>query len=251
MTSEQMTKTDSAASPRRGKASGLDTSAAPALPFEKYFTLSASVQQRPVGEIEGGYRVDFDYGNPTGTSAITGISSTPVLTKRLLPATADDKAVGRGTAGEDLANAQIKSGGDWVFVSDEGFVDFDTKITVELRNVRTSCLLGLRFVGRADLRDSRRKDNSAIFTGDEGADQVIARWKGFDEGTYIPLVLGVTIDVPVSGTNDQQTKIYEEVRVVGHSLLLGIGKIVFGKDNKVVNVTLDVGKATPPHHAHV
>lgn len=215
------------------------------LKFENYFTLSVSVSQRTVGEIEGGYRVDFDYASPTGGPAITGVQAgVPVLTKTPKPMNIDGAPIARKSAGQDLQDALIASGSDWVFVSDEGFVDLDSKITLTLQNLSTACLLGLQLVGRADLRDSKDKHDNPIFKGDETAEQVVTTWRqGFGEGSYIPLILGVTIDVPVSGTNKKQTAIYEECHALGHSILVGAGKAIFDKNSQIANVSLVVGKA--------
>jgi len=220
------------------------------LAFDHYFTLAAGVSQRTVGEIEGGFRVDFDYGNPAdAAAAITAVSNTAVLTKRLAPVDAVSVAIPRPSAGQNLVNAQIASGSDWVFVSNDGFVDLDSNITIALKDLPTQCLLGIQLAGRADLRDSRQENGDPVFRGDETSQQVIGRWRqGFGENSYIPLVLSVTIDVPVSGTNAAQTKIYQECAVLGRSLLLGIGRATLNKNSDIAKVTLVIGKVTSKNH---
>jgi hypothetical protein len=222
------------------------------LTFDEYFTLSARVTQRTVGEIEGGYRVDFSYSSPEGTggAAITGVSESSVLVKSLPSRKVAGADVRRPSAGQDIADASIASGSDWVFVSNDGFVDLDSKITVSLQNVATPCLLSLHLVGRADLRDCRHKNGDAIFAkGTESAQDVVAKWReGFGEGRYVPLVLAVTFDVPIYGTSSRQTEIYEECRVLGHSLLAGVGQATFNANSDIRGVKLVVGKVSAGTH---
>jgi hypothetical protein len=220
--------------------------------FDEYFTLLARVTERTVGEIEGGYRVDFSYSSPEGTggAAITTVSNSPALVKALPSRKTAGADAPRFSAGQNIANASIASGSDWVFVSNDGFVDLDSKITVSLQNVATPCLLERHLVGRADLRDSRDRNGGRIFTaGTESAEDVVAKWReGFGEGSYLPLVLAVTFDVPIYGTNPKQTAIYEECGVLGYSLLAGVGRATFDAHSAIGGVALVVGKVSVRDH---
>ena len=182
------------------------------LPIKYLYTLTAHIKQTHIGDIEGGYRVDFDY-VPNGGS----------------PPGADQ-------------TLSVISGSDRVFVSDDGFVDFQTRITVSLPDAKGVYLGGVA-IGRADLRDCCDSADKTLFKDADTNDTVVGRWKsGLGAGSYLPLLLGVTFDIPTQGSDPTLDPAYDKVRKagIGRRLLVGVGFIICGNSDE--SVVLHIGK---------
>src|SRR5579871_5294408 len=209
-----------------------------------YFTLDVSITQDDVGAIEGGFRVDFSYTNagqavaqiPPGPARKGAAGKEGAAKKR------EDKVP---SFSEHIIGASLSSGSDWVFVSDEGFVDFDSTITLALKPDRFGCLLGARLMGRADLRDCLDGEaDKPVFAEGTPAPDILKKWSEGLDGAVLPLTLAVTIDVPAEGLDDDQTRVYRACQALGGTLLVGVGQATFsGKPNGAVeSICLTVGK---------
>jgi len=201
-----------------------------------FFTLTTSTQQRPVGEMQGGYRVDFDYWRDKGALSCLPGSMLPLEIRPL------------------VESARIVSGSDWAFVSELGIVDFDSRVTARLGGDKPEdqCLLAGRFRGRADLAKARSATGTPIFPDPVDRSTVVNRWKaGLPEKTYIPLVLAVTFEVPLEDFDKSQTNLYDQIRVLGESLLIGSGSAELrgGPYGGVGEIKLDLFSVEPTEGA--
>jgi hypothetical protein len=179
---------------------------------ERLFDLDARVTETSVVDFEGGYRVDFDY-QPSSVQTNAGA-------------------------------LDLVSGSDRVFLSADGYVEFDSRITLSLQK---NCYLGGRFLGRADLRDCRRADGSPRFDPKSSGDAVVSGWKeGLGKDSYLPLLMAVTFDVPTQAIDPSYDGVYDKWRKlgIGRRLLIGTGRIRFG-EKKAEGVTLAINKVTP------
>jgi len=81
---------------------------------------------------------------------------------------------------------------------------------------------------------------------------VVNRWKaGLPEKTYIPLVLAVTFEVPLEDFDKSQTNLYDQIRVLGESLLIGSGSAELrgGPYGGVGEIKLDLFSVEPTEGA--
>jgi len=170
----------------------------PALSFE------ASVSQTFVGDVTGGYRIDLHFED--GARDVDNVGG-PWSTRLL-------------------------SGNDWVAVTSEGVMDFDTRFTIEFNEKREGksgvhVPISARLRGRASIRDARRKDHSRFFREGESDSTVIHAWRGGIHDAYLPLRLTVTFDVPREGFTLEETELYRVLQSFGRYLYIGCGKAYF------------------------
>jgi hypothetical protein len=169
------------------------------------FEFNVAVSQKFVGEVPGGFRIDLSYD--------------PI------------------TDNPDLRLPKILSGNDWVSVSDEGLIDFDSRITIEFakpiakggENVVVRVPVSARLRGRVSARDTKKRDGTLWFAENASASVVKSGWvQGFKDA-YLPLTLTVLFDIPRQGFSPEETSLYDELRasVLGRGLFLGQGKAEF------------------------
>jgi hypothetical protein len=224
------------------------------LSVEPYFTLVASITQDDVGPIEGGFRVDFSY--QYAGEAVDKVERAPRgrvaarkkgAGKKAEAPEAKERHKGPPFS-ERVIGASLSSGSDWVFVSDEAFIDFDSTITLALKPEGSGCLIGARLTGRADLRDCLNgKTDERIFELGVRSETILEEWQRGLEDAVLPLTLAVTIDIPTKGLNPVQDEIYAECLPLGASLLVGVGKAIFSGDpnGAVEKIELTIGKPSP------
>jgi hypothetical protein len=206
------------------------------LPATHCLTFEANVAQTFVGETPGGFRVDFYYSKKSPITVPQGATLTQALRAR-------------------LTNSYIKSGSDWATISSQGVIDFDSRITVALGD--DQLLIAGKLRGRAQLRDTMKSTqpsgsggghDKCIFLPDAKEADVLARWRsGFGEGTYLPLVLSASFDVPVEGYKEEHKEAYEEARPLANSLFIGTGRAFFGEGQygNVQSIKLDLYLVKP------
>lgn len=178
-------------------------------------TITATVDQRFVGEVPGGYRVDLKYLSTEAPIAVTASVPEPLRTL--------------------LNGGKLLSGNDWVTVSDTGVIDFDSRITIALSKAVqpdrvVTVPVSARLRGRASLRNATRQDGDPIFKDNLPSEEILARWqRGFEEKDYLPLMLAVGFEIPRKGFSAEETQIYDELRFggLGETLLVGSGRAVF------------------------
>lgn len=202
-----------------------------------YFSLFATIDQQLVGQIPGGYRVDLSYSAPNPSVSVRPESGLAAAIQAYLQ-----------------KKALLLSGTDWLLVSEDAIVDFDSRITLKLDTSgeapppRGDCVIGGRLRGRANLHDCRTIDGVALFKAEDSQNTVLESWKtGFDDNSYLPLVLAVSFDVPIEGFDPIETKVYETCRPLGRSLMLGVGKAIFKKQSNgaVSRIELDLYNLEP------
>jgi len=171
-----------------------------------FFHFEVAVTQSFVGPVPGGYRVDLRYEAQPPPGA-------PLLLAGL------------------KASARVLSGCDWLSISDDGVIDFDSRITFEVsedaKNTRVP--ISGRFRGRADLRDSKHSDGTARFGEHEAPGTVLGAWLKGKAGATLPLALAVQFDVPTEGFSATETALYKALREssFGRHLLIGRGKAYY------------------------
>jgi len=225
------------------------TSPAPAVltaPAKHCFKLSAQIQQQFVGEIPGGYRIDLYYSESDAINVDVSSGLTDDVKKH-------------------LQGAVVQSGNDWVSVNDEGVVDFDSRITLKLGpgpkddikappsrvasqdDPEASRLIAGRIRGRATLRQCRDENGNRLFEKKAPTDVFRAWVGGLENGSYLPLVLAVTFDVPRWGFDEEQTEVYRQCRDLGASLFLATGKARFRQApyGAVDSIDLDLFEIEP------
>jgi hypothetical protein len=197
------------------------------------FSLKAVIVQQFVGETPGGFRIDLAYSAAEKEDVVT-TKYTTVLTDPLL---------------EYVTGATLLSGTDWVSVSRQGIVDFDSRITLALGTPEPPdgpdepCLISARLRGRGNLGAVRDPNGDPHFTGKFGTSKVIADWRsGFETGSTLDVMLAVTADVPLEGFDENQTAVYRQCDLLGSSLLLGRATVTFNKApfGAVNGIELDV-----------
>jgi hypothetical protein len=186
----------------------------------RILTLRVSVEQQFVGRVPGGYRIDLSY---SGARPQDPSAKGPLLA--VLGPKVDATLKGY------LDHGCILSGNDWVTINSETAFDFDSRITLALSPGGTAdCPVAGRLRGRAQIRDRRNKNGGRYYAKDEAASRVFADWRaGFEEGDYLPLVLSASFDVPVTGLDDMQTKVYNKARALANSLFIGQGRAIYGR----------------------
>jgi hypothetical protein len=213
---------------KSGVVAGLSSDA---LPATYCLSFEANVAQTFVGETPGGFRVDFYYsGKPPITVPLGGLLSDELR--------------------ERLTKSYIKSGSDWATISSQGIIDFDSRITVALGD--DQLLIAGRLRGRAQLRDTMKPaplggpggvPDKCAFLPDDKAEDVLARWRsGFEDGSYLPLVLSASFDVPSEGYEKADDEVYDEARALANSLFIGTGRAIFRKApyGSVQSIKLDL-----------
>ena len=183
------------------------------------FTFGVAVAQSLVGEIPGGFRIDLRYSSKDQGSTLT------------LP-----------LPDGSCATASILSGNDWISVTNEGVIDFDSRITVEFvepnpnpkaddPTAQPRVPVSGRFRSRASIRDAKRtNDGQPFFEPAISSTALINSWKkGLPEGCHLPLVFTVGFDIPSEGFSKGETELYEKLRgaALGRSLFIGDGRAQF------------------------
>jgi hypothetical protein len=202
-----------------------------AIPANHRLTLSVNVTQQFVGAVPGGHRIDLYY---SGTRTDTWN-----------PIVVPDGSEFQETVKEYLAAASILSGNDWVTFTSEAVLDFDSRVTIALVEPYSgvSCPVAGRLRGRAHLRDLRKRAGARYFGRNAPAAEIFAAWAtGFDEGSYLPLVLSASFDVPQRGFDEQQTKVYQKSRELSNGLFIGLGSAVYRRApyGAVKHISLDL-----------
>jgi hypothetical protein len=195
------------------------------------FTLNAVIIQQFVGETPGGFRIDLGY---SAAAHVLKTDKYPsFLTNPLL---------------QYVKGSRLLSGTDWVSVSRQGVVDFDSRITLSLGTAgipnepSEPCLISARLRGRGDLH-AVQVNGKPRFDDSDGPNSVIAAWRsGFDTGSTLEVMLAVTADVPLEGFDANQTAVYRQCDRLGSSLLLGRATVKFNKAafGAVDGIELDV-----------
>jgi hypothetical protein len=190
------------------------------LPGRHCLNLHISVDQQFMGEVPGGYRVDLHFsGEPSHNERGT---NTPLATIKPSPFPAPlQDAIDKG---------RILSGTDWATINSRAVIELDSRITIALRvSDELECPMAGRLRGRARLHDVKRSDGTAYFTDFDPA-RVFSVWEGgFEEDSWLPLVLSASFEVPTFGFGPAQTRMYESARELGDSLFIGTGKAIFRK----------------------
>lgn len=214
---------------------------------EHCLTLTVTVTQQFVGQVPGGYRTDLYY---SGERDDLANSHTPPLA-----------CASPGPFPLELERAinagRILSGNDWATISTRSVLDFESRITIALCASDTvECPVAGHLRGRAQLGDTLRADGSRLFEAGTSPEKILAVWQqGFEENALLPLALSASFDVPLQGFNRDQTRIYQQARVLGDSLFLALGRALFGKapHGEIKSITLDLHKlratAHPPARA--
>jgi hypothetical protein len=178
-------------------------------------SMKAQITQQFVGEIQGGYRVDLTYTGPDGSvnfaKGTSGLSAATLRRLSVQPA--------------------LTSGNDWVLLSKAGQVDFDSRITLSFGDgsaANPRCLFGGRIRGRTNLRETQTPDGPLFDTQTPDA-SILAKWQGgLPAGSWMPLVLAVTFDIPLDGFEPAQKASYDDCRELGRSLFVALGRATFG-----------------------
>jgi hypothetical protein len=123
---------------------------------------------------------------------------------------------------------KVLSGNDWVAVSDEGVIDFDSRFTLQFGEGDVKVPVSARLRGRASVVDTMRNDGQRRFKLDESVSVVRNAWKQGFEDAYLPLRLTVVFDIPREGFSREETEVYADLRsVYGRDLFVGYGKARF------------------------
>ena len=195
---------------------------------EKYcFTLRAGIEQRFAGEAPGGYRVDLNYVGERKSVEFVGDQSD------------------LGSSRRHLESARLLSGSDWVFLNSRGVAAFDSRFTLVLPKQpddTTPCMVEGRVRGRVDLRNVCDGHGAPVFDdADPDGATIIRKWKaGFGAGSYVPMLVSVTFDVPIAGFNREQTEVYGECEELGQGTFLGVGCARYDDGEKSPVVTLNL-----------
>jgi len=209
---------------------------------EHCLTLTVTVTQQFVGQVPGGYRTDLFYSGERDEHAIGQTPPLACASPSGFPAELE-RAINAG---------RILSGNDWATVSSRSVLDFDSRISIALRPSETvECPVAGRLRGRAQLGDTLRPDGSRYFDVGTSPERILAVWQqGFEENSLLPLVLSAAFDVPIQGFNRDQTRAYQQARVLGESLFLGLGKAVFRKaaHGEIKAIALDLHKLRAAAH---
>jgi hypothetical protein len=179
------------------------------LELEPTFMFHVAVSQTFVGEVTGGYRIDLHFEDGAAEGKPSGNWSIP---------------------------AKLLSGNDWVAVTSEGVMDFDSRFTIEFSEQREDDAerpparvpVGARLRGRASVRDTRRNDDEPVFPERDSINSVMNAWqRGIDDDAYLPLRLTVTLDIPREGFSQAETALYDQLRPLGQFLFIGCGRAFF------------------------
>jgi len=197
--------------------------------FEHCLTLQVGVTQHFIGQVPGGYRVDFYYSGEL--EGLQEPADTALAAARKYPAL--DSPSGPFSSGlRDAINAgTILSGADWVTINSRAVLDFDSRITIALKTPKKGllCPVAGRLRGRVQLVDAMKAEGGRYFRN-RSEEEVLAVWKaGFDEDSWLPLVLSASFEVPILGFSEEQTELYKEARRLGDSLFIGLGRATFRK----------------------
>jgi hypothetical protein len=195
------------------------------------FSLHAELRQRLEVEIGGGYQLDLDFA--AGRESV-----------RLRD------AQGRGSDLADdtqraLAGATLASGSDWLLLGRGGVVTFASRLTLRIGGDGDDdpFFLPGHLRGRAHLGRACQPDGTPLFAADEGSrrtDDLLGAWEqGFPEGTSLPLLLAVELDVPFAGDHP---RLAAACRPLEREPLLGFGRILFGagRPSRMTALALDV-----------
>lgn len=198
------------------------------LPAALCLSLTVEVTQQFVGQVPGGFRIDLYYSgekSPVVVPAESGLGQP--LQRR-------------------LRHARILSGNDWATINSETVLDFDGRITLALTpDEKLRSPVAGRLRGRANLRDCLKSNGERLFYPDATPAQIFALWQlGFEEESYLPLVLAASFDVPTLGLDDEQTRVYAESHELAKSLFIGRGKAIFRKAPYGAVKTIELGLFT-------
>jgi hypothetical protein len=202
-----------------------ETSSQFELKAERKFHFSVSVSQRFVGKVPGGFRVDLHFDR-----------------------TSDDA---KKNAEPTLTSPKVLSGNDWVAVSDDGVIDFDSRCTLQFGKAGTFVPVSARLRGRASVRDATAP-TGPLFSDKDTAGVVMNAWvNGLQSGALLPLRLTVVFDIPREGFSEAENDVYDELRPLGRSLFIGYGHATFdGNQYGSVNyIEMDVFKLTGDQRA--
>jgi len=196
------------------------------------FTLMSTMNQRLVGNVPGGTRLDLAYLNG-GASAIS-----VTQTGGLFPA---------GTTGT------IITGQDWVLVGEDGVADFDGRFTAKVGDV----VIGGHLQGRADLA-------TLVVDGKPIQANAYETWYGgVGPNAEMPIILPIVFEIPspnedsaeAQGTasagassapdpsGSEAARVRDGLTKLSRCLAVGEGKVTFkpNQSQSPVNViTLDV-----------
>jgi len=201
---------------------------------DKYcFTLHAGLTQTFIGEAPGGFRVDLQY-TPKGPVGFDAASSL-------------DEQVQK-----QLRPAVLLSGTDWISVTSNGIIAFDTRVTLSVGppedNPDRRCVISAQLKGRTDIQSIRQADGTPLF-GAMSGEQLIQAWQaGFKEGSVLPLALSVVFDVPIRGMKLGQDEIYDNCRPLERGLFVGLGGATFhpGVNSPLDSIRLDIFRLSVP-----
>jgi hypothetical protein len=203
--------------------------------------LSITVTQQFMGLVPGGSRIDLYYSGGRAGGGGQAPGGGPIRTQPGVFAPELSAALDKG---------HIQSGSDWASVTSRGVLELDGNVTLMLRaSEKVECPVAGRLRGRAQLRDVRRPDGGPRFHPGEDVEAIFAVWRqGFEEGSWLPLVLSVSFEVPIFGFGDEQTETYERARELGSSLFLGLGKAIFSsaRNGTIKTIALELHRLQHP-----